>query len=78
MESLPRDDEELASLVGQLVMRSSRRSPSPAALEAELLRLQIARLDRRIQAADGPVSELASRRAELKGRLDLAVDRAMA
>jgi DNA primase len=78
LEGLPREDEELSSLVGQLVMRAPRRSPSPAALEAELLRLQIARLDRRITAADGPVSELASRRSELKSRLDLAVDRAMA
>jgi DNA primase len=78
LEGLPREDEELSSLVGQLVMRSSRRSPSAAALEAELLRLKIARLDRRIAAADGPVSELASRRSELKSRLDLAVDRAMA
>jgi DNA primase len=63
LEGLPRDDEELSSLVGQLVMRSSRRTPSPAALEAELLRLQIGRIDRRIAAADGPVSELATRRA---------------
>ena len=75
---LPRDDEELSTLMGQLVMLAARRTPSAAALDAELLRLQIARLDRRISSGDGPVSELAAHRATLKARLDLAVDRAMA
>ena len=78
LESLPRDDEELSTLMGQLVMLAARRTPSAAALDAELLRLQIARLDRRISSGDGPVSELAAHRATLKARLDLAVDRAMA
>src|SRR3954454_20232206 len=78
LEGIPAEDEELSSLIGQLVMRASRRTPSLAALDAELLRLQIARLDRRIAAADGPISELAAQKAALKSRLDLAVDRAMA
>jgi DNA primase len=78
LEGLPREDEELSTLIGQLVMRAPRRSPSAPALDAELLRLQIGRLDRRIAAGDGQVAELASRRSELKSLLDQAVDRAMA
>src|SRR3954453_7263452 len=78
LEVLPRDDEELTTLIGQLVMRAARRDPSAAALDADLLRLQIANLDRRIHAGDGSVAELAGQRAALKSRLDLAVDRAMA
>ena len=78
LEGLPRDDEELTTLIGQLVMTAARRQPSVAALDAELLRLQITRLDRRIAAGEGPVSELAAHRAALKSRLDVAVDRAMA
>jgi hypothetical protein len=78
LEGLPREDEELTTLIGQLVMRAARRNPSPAALDADLLRLQIARIDRRIHGGEGSVAELAARRATLKSRLDLAVDRAMA
>ena len=78
LEGLPRQDDELSTLIGQLVMRAARRTPSVAALEAEQLRLQIGRLDRRIAAGDGPISDLAAQRSELKKRLDLAVDRAMA
>jgi DNA primase len=78
LEGLPREDEELTTLIGQLVMLAARREPSVAALDADLLRLQIARLDRRIQSGEGPVAELAAERATLKSRLDLAVDRAMA
>ena len=63
--------------MGELVVRAAGPPPDAAALDAELLRLQIARLDRRI-AAGGPVSELAAERAQLKSRLDLAVARAMA
>ena len=77
LEGLPRDDPELSTLVGELVVRAAGPPPDAAALDAELLRLQIARLDRRI-AAGGPVSELAAERAQLKSRLDLAVARAMA
>ena len=77
LEGLPRDDPELSALVGELVVRAAGPPPDAAALDAELLRLQIARLDRRI-AAGGPVSELAAERAQLKSRLDLAVARAMA
>src|SRR5436190_2146914 len=78
LEGIASDDEELSSLIGQLVMRAPRRTPSVAALDAELLRLQIARLDRRIRDGDGPISELAAQKSVLKSRLDLAVDRAMA
>jgi DNA primase len=78
LEGLPREDEELTQLVGELVVRASGPAPEAAALEAEHLRLQIARLDRRIAAASGPVADLAGERAQLKLRLDQAVDRAMA
>jgi DNA primase len=77
LEGLPRDDEELTALVGQLVMRAPRRSPSPAALEAEMLSVKIARLDRRIEARDGSVPELAALRNELKVRRNMAAERAM-
>ena len=78
LEGIPSDDEALASLMGQLAMRAGPREASVPKLEAELLRLQIARIDRRIRAGDGSISELAAQKAELKSRLDLAVDRAMA
>jgi DNA primase len=72
---LPRDDEELSALIAQLVLGASQRKPSTAALETELLGLQIARIDRRLKARDGSASELARQKADLQRRRNDLVPR---
>ena len=53
----------------------------PGMLEAQRLQLELARVDRRIQAraaqGSGEVSELARRRAEVKREFDPAYERAL-
>ena len=65
--SLPRDDEPLARVVAELVVRAAELDATPAALDLEALQLDLARLDREIAAArsrsEGPrVRELAGER----------------
>ena len=73
MRGLPRDDEELVSLVTQLVMRAEREPGGREAMELNLLQLEQTLIEGRIQVAqkgggDPPV-ELQRRRAELAERI---------
>jgi DNA primase len=73
MRGLPREDEELVSLITQLVMRAEREPGGREAMELNLLQLEQTLLEGRIQAAqkgggDPPV-ELQRRRAELAERI---------
>jgi hypothetical protein len=72
-EGLPRDDEELADAVTQLVVRAQREPASPQAMELNFLLLEKGAVERQIAAAetnggDAPV-ELQKRRAELTERI---------
>ena len=49
--SLPRDDESLARVIAELVVRAAELEATPAALDLEALQLDLARLDREIAAA---------------------------
>ncbi|OLE37423.1 MAG: hypothetical protein AUG48_04505 [Actinobacteria bacterium 13_1_20CM_3_68_9] len=73
MSGLPREDEELVSLITQLVMRSEREPGGREAMELNFLQLEQAVIEGRIQAAkegggDPPV-DLQRRRAELAERI---------
>jgi DNA primase len=74
------EDEELAGFVAELVVRAARQRGSAAALEGASLTLELQRLERTIMArrGQGDVAPLSARRAELRRRLDLAIERAMA
>jgi DNA primase len=48
---LPADDEPLARLIAELVIRAGQLEATPAKLELEGLQLELHRLDRRIAAA---------------------------
>jgi DNA primase len=81
-DSLPSGDEELTSLLAELTLRASREPADRATLDVQTRQLQLARLERAIDAArhENPneVTRLARERADLKAQLDSAVDRAMA
>jgi DNA primase len=49
--ALPSDDEPLARLIAELVIRAGQLEATPAALDLEGLQLDLHRLDRRIAAA---------------------------
>jgi DNA primase len=73
MRGLPREDDELVSLITQLVMRAEREPGGREAIELNFLQLEQALIEGRIQAArkgggDPPV-ELQRRRAELAERI---------
>ena len=73
MRGLPRDDEELVSLVTQLVMWGEREPASREAMELNFLQLEQGVVERRIEAAAreggaAPV-ELQRQRAELVERI---------
>jgi hypothetical protein len=73
MRGLPREDEELVSLITQLVMRAEREPGGREAMELNLLQLEQALIEGRIEVArkgggDPPV-ELQRRRAELAERI---------
>jgi DNA primase len=73
MGGLPRDDEELVSLVTQLVMKAEREPGGREAMELNFLQLEQAMIEGRIQAAqkgggDPPV-DLQRRRADLAERI---------
>jgi DNA primase len=71
-------DEELARAIAELQVRAAHAQPSRAALEAERLRLQIARLDREITAAKpgagADVVALVTRRNELRDAVEREVE----
>ena len=48
---LPEDDEPLARMIAELVIRAGQLEASPAVLELEALQLELARLDRAIATA---------------------------
>jgi DNA primase len=73
LRGLPRDDEELVSLVTQLVMSAEREPGGREAMELNFLQLEQALIEGRIDAAqrqggDPPV-DLQRRRAELAERI---------
>ena len=74
-------DPELGGLIAELVNRASHHSADAAGLDAELLKLRIVRLDRRIAglraAGGGDIATPAGERDALKRQLDRAVERIM-
>jgi DNA primase len=74
-------DPELAAILAELVVLAGRESPRPAMLESQRQQLELARVDRQIQAArargSGEVNELARRRADIKQAFDGAYERAL-
>jgi hypothetical protein len=73
MSGLPREDEELVSMITQLVMKAEREPGGREAMELNLLQLEQAMIEGRIQAVqqgggDPPV-DLQRRRAELAERI---------
>jgi DNA primase len=75
------EDEELALLIAELVVRAGQMRSSDAAVEGERLNLELLRIEREITAARtaalGDVTPLVTRRQELKRRRDGAIARAM-
>ena len=73
LSGLPRDDDDLVSMVTQMVMRAEREPVSRGAMEINFLELERKVIERRIEAAaraggDAPV-ELQRQRAELSERI---------
>jgi DNA primase len=80
MKGLSRDDEQLVSLVTQLVMRAEREPATREAMELNFLELERSLIEHRIEEAqrgggDPPV-ELQRQRAELADRIAHAESRA--
>jgi DNA primase len=74
MTGLPRDDEELVSVVTQLVMSSEREPASRDAMELNFLQLEQRRLEDRLAGArergdDGELAALTRERAALVDRI---------
>jgi DNA primase len=76
LDDLPRDDDELATLMAELSIRADRDQADPAMLEVELLQLEKHRLERRI-AEGGAVAELAERREQVTKDIRAAVTQVM-
>jgi DNA primase len=77
---LPAGDEELATLLAELVVRSGQLRASQSAVKAEHLRLQLNALDRQIAAAKStgePTSGLSARRQELRREIGEAEARSL-
>jgi DNA primase len=77
---IPAGDEELATLVAELVVRSGEMRSSEAAMRAEHLRLQFLALERQInaaRAAGSPTEQLSVRRQELRRELGEAEARSL-
>jgi DNA primase len=74
-------DPELAGVLAELVVEAGREQTQPAMLEVQRLQLELARVDRQIQAARGQgagdVSDLAHRRGQIKREFDGAYERAL-
>jgi hypothetical protein len=73
LAGLPREDEELLSLLTNLKMQSEREPGSRQAMELNFLQLEQAAVEGRIDAAEreggDPPVELQRRRAELAERI---------
>ncbi len=73
MEGLPRDDEELVSLITDLVMRAEREPASRESMELNFLQLEHAMLEREIgrrrRAGETRSVDLQRRRAALAERI---------
>jgi DNA primase len=78
---VPPGDDELATLVAELVVRAGQMRSSEAALESERLSLELLSIERQITAARaaaaGDVTPLVTRRQELRRRRDAAIALAM-
>lgn len=78
---VPPEDEELALLIAELVVRAGQMRSSDAAVEGERLNLELLRIEREITAARtaaaGDVTPLVTRRQELKRQRDGAIARSM-
>jgi DNA primase len=74
-------DPQLKGLLAELVVEAGREPVQPAMLDVQRLQLELARVDRRIQQArglqSGDVSELATRRGEVKREFDRAQERVL-
>ncbi len=74
-------DPDLAGVLAELVVEAGREQAQPAMLEVQRLQLELARVDRQIQAARGQgagdVSDLAHRRGQIKREFDGAYERAL-
>jgi DNA primase len=72
----PEQDEELRSLLAELIVQAGAENQNPAMLEVQRLQLELARLERGIQQARGreagDVTGLARQRADLKAEFDRA------
>jgi DNA primase len=75
------EDPELMSVLAELVVEAGGESKQTEMLDVQRLQLELARVDRQIQAArvhgSGEVSELAHRRGEVKRAFDHAYERAL-
>jgi DNA primase len=80
LEGLPPEDEELARVVAELVVRAGDDRADPSVLEAQVWQLELARLDRAIAAArasgGGEVATLAAERIAAKQHFDAAYESA--
>jgi DNA primase len=74
-------DPQLKALLAELVVEAGREPVQPAMLDVQRLQLELARVDRRILQArgaqSGDVSELATRRGEVKREFDRAQERVL-
>ncbi len=74
-------DPSWPGVLAELVVEAGREQAQPAMLEVQRLQLELARVDRQIQAARGQgagdVSELAQRRGQVKREFDGAYERAL-
>jgi DNA primase len=74
-------DPELEGVLAELVVQAGREEGQPAMLRVQRLQLELARVDRQIQAARvqgaGDVSELARRRGDVKREFDRAYELAL-
>jgi DNA primase len=75
------DDEELATLLAELLVRASATPAHPAQLDVERLQLDLARIDREIAATraagSGGLTELSSQRRRVQVDLEAAVTEAL-
>ena len=75
------DDSDLHALLAELIVQAGSDEPSSEMLDVQRLQLELARVDRQIQRArgqeSGDVSELATRRGEVKREFDRAQERAL-
>ena len=78
---VPEGDEELGRVLAELQVRSAQAMPSRAALRAEALQLELARLEREIaqHAGGGPARSCSRRRprgprAQVERKVDATLD----